>query len=382
MVALNYRLQYIFYRHRYRLLRIYQASILGGVILFLSILLYMTPVVSLISKTLEGANFSLFDIAVGWSERDPRGLIRSAVPIMAWAGGREDYPEELTPGSLVTAMLAPFQVNLFSPWELLASEMPALAEYKRKHTMPAVSGTPLGSPPKPNEMTTSALVGIYHTHTGETYAPTDGTERLPPGQKGGVVEVGRALKETLQNEYGIRVAHDETVNDKTYATSYIESEKSVRRLLEENKDILILIDIHRDAGKPREDSLVQINGQDLAPILFVVGSDARAPFPGWRNNYDFATGLSQSVNKEYPGLCIGVRVKEGRYNQFLHPRALLMEFGSVSNSTGEAMQSARLIAGILAREIATLAPDKYKQTPAGNPVPAGDGKGGNNRREL
>jgi len=257
-------------------------------------------------------------------------------------------------------MLAPFRVNLASPPDLLASEMPALAEFKKGKGFLAALGPGVSSPGKqvwaPRDISEHALVGIYYTHTGETYMLTDGVERAPGGQRGGVVEAGRVIKEKLESEYGIRVAHYDRVNDENYRLSYSESEKTARLLLEENNQVQILLDIHRDAGKPRSDCIVKINGEEMAPLLFVVGSDARTPFPTWRNNYDFAV-----INKAYPGLCIGVIVKEGRYNQFLHSRALLVELGSVNNSTAEAIKSAVLLSRILSEEIAEVAPGMLKK---------------------
>lgn len=370
---MNYWVRYMLYRHRYRLARAYRAAALYVTVILLLFLLYHLPMAGFVSKILGAGNFSLFDIALSWSERDPRGLVRSAAPVMAWAGNQEDYPEEVTPGSLLTAMLAPFRVNLASPGDLLASEMPALAQFKREDPVRAASGkraaTGPAVPGPAAGLTSEALLGIYYTHTGETYALTDGTERLQ-GKKGGVVEAGKAIKETLEKNHGIRVAHDDTVNDENYSLSYVESEKTARRLLGENRDVQILLDIHRDAGKPRSESLVRVNGKEVAPILFIVGSDARSPFPTWRNNYDYAVKLAGRINENFPGLCIGVRIKEGRYNQFLHPRALLVEIGSVSNSTEEAVQSAVMLAGVLAREISEIAADKINKPRAGNPSPA------------
>lgn len=369
---MGYWVRYMLYRHRYRLARAYRAAALYGAVILLFFLLYHLALAGFISKAPGFGDFSLFDITRSWSERDSRGLVRSAVPVMAWAGNQEDYPEEITPRSLVTAILAPFRINLASPPDLLASEMPALAQFKRGYSAPAASGARAGTGPKTpgpvTGLTSEALLGIYYTHTGETYALTDGIERNQ-GKKGGVVEVGKAIKETLEKNYRIRVANDDTVNDEIYRLAYAESEKTARRLLEENKDVQILLDIHRDAGKPRNESLVRVSGKDVAPILFIVGSDARSPFPTWRNNYDFAVKIAGRINEKYPGLCAGVRIKEGRYNQFLHPRAMLVEIGSVSNSTEEAVQSAVMLAGILAREIMEIAPEKVSKR-EGSPSPA------------
>ncbi|MFZ5646685.1 MAG: stage II sporulation protein P [Bacillota bacterium] len=371
-MVIRYYVRYMMYRHRYRLTRIYRAAALYGVIVFLFFLLYQIPLAGILSRTFEGRGFPLFDIALSWSERDPRGLMRSGVPVMAWVGNQEDYPEEISPRSIVTALLAPFRVNLSSPHELLAVEMPALAEFRKGQGVP-VSGqapSPGGGPGAPAAaVSPDALLGIYYTHTGETYAVTDGVERLT-GQKGGVVETGRVIKEKLESGYGIQVAHYDRVNDQNYGLSYVESEKTARLLLEENKNIQILLDIHRDAGKSRSESLVRVNGEDLAPILFVVGSDARSPFPTWRNNHDFAVRLAERINKKYPGLCIGVRIKEGRYNQFLHPRAVLVEIGSVNNSTAEAVKTAGMFAGVLAEEIMEIAPDYLRKSNEDSRTPA------------
>lgn len=372
-MEIRYFIRYQLYRHRYRLSRAYRAAALYGVVAFLFFLLYSIPLAGVLSKTMEMRGFSLFDIALSWSERDPRGLVRSAAPVMAWVGNQEDYPEEISPRSVVTAILAPFRVNLSSPHELLAGEMPALAEFRKGYAVPASlkSPSPGGDPASPAAVSADALLGIYYTHTGETYAVTDGVERLP-AQKGGVVETGRAIQEKLETGYGIRVAINDRVNDQNYGLSYIESEKTARLLLEENKNIQILLDIHRDAGKSRGESLVKVKGEDLAPILFVVGSDARSPFPTWRNNHDFAVRLAERINKKYPGLCIGVRIKEGRYNQFLHPRAVLVEIGTVNNSTPEAVKTAGMLAEALAEEITETAPELLKSNEGGrSKIPSG-----------
>lgn len=357
---MNYWFRYLLYRQRYRMLRIYRAALLSSVILLLVLLIYHMSLAGVLFKSLQGLNFPLFDIAVSWTERDPRGLMRSAAPVIAWAGTGEDHPEIVTPGSFVTAIINPFKVNYANPSEILASEMPALAEYKKEYSsfLQANIKIPLEQTGSVVDalISPNALLGIYYTHTGETYSLTDGTDRLP-GEKGGIVQVGLAIKDRLERGYGIRVVHNDRVNDVNYSLSYVESEKTARRLLEENKDVQILLDIHRDAGKSRSESLVKVKGVDVAPILFIAGSDARSPFPSWQKNYNFALELSNRINDRYPGLSLGVRVKEGRYNQFLHPRAILVEMGTDNNSTEEAMKSGSLMAEILAETLIEIAPE-------------------------
>jgi len=244
----------------------------------------------------------------------------------------------------------------FEPAFLLQSEIPLLASVKPDETVEIDSAEPAVTVPDeetsidPQPPTGRNTVFIYHTHTGETYTLTDGMDRLD-GKCGGVVTVGSAVKEVLEKNYGLEVVHSVKIHDLQYAVSYRESEKSVRNFLSDNPKVSVIIDIHRDAGKSRKNSLVKINGQQIAPLCFVVGSDSRQPFPNWKDNYQFASNLSKKLGEKYPGLCLGVLTGEGRYNQFLHPRSLLVEIGSASNSTEEAVATARLFADVLGEEI-------------------------------
>jgi len=194
------------------------------------------------------------------------------------------------------------------------------------------------------------LVAVYNTHTGETYALTDGVERLD-GKRGGVVAVAEALEKALEEKYTIMVARSDQIHDQEYSTSYLKSEKTARKLIEENSHLRAVIDIHRDIGKPRKNCVVEIDGKNVARIMFIVGSDKRAPHPNWKKNYAFAMELARKMDEMYPGLCEGVRVQDGRYNQFLHPHAILLEVGGVNNTTEEAVRAAELFADVLAMVI-------------------------------
>ncbi|HAG11136.1 MAG TPA: stage II sporulation protein P [Desulfotomaculum sp.] len=244
----------------------------------------------------------------------------------------------------------------FEPEFLLQSEIPLLAFIKPDEIVETDSTEPAVTIPDENPLielqplTGRNTVFIYHTHTGETYTLTDGMDRLE-GKCGGVVTAGSTVKEVLENNYGLKVIHSVKIHDRQYAVSYRESEKTVRNFLSDNPKVSVIIDIHRDAGKSRKNSLVKINGQQIAPLCFIVGSDSRQPFPNWKDNYQFASHLSKKLDEKYPGLCLGVRISKGRYNQFLHPRSILVEIGSASNSTEEAVATARLFADVLGDEI-------------------------------
>lgn len=215
-------------------------------------------------------------------------------------------------------------------------------------SVPAVASP---SPPAPTESTDIGkvapppLVAIYNTHTGETYAMTDGVERVKG--RGGVFTVATALEKGLRKR-GVSVLRSDRIHDVSYAASYLESEKTVREMLYNNPEIDALFDVHRDSKLPRSLATVEAGGTRVAPVLVVVGSDARQPFPTWRQNLAFAKRIADRADALYPGLCRGVRIKEGRYNQFLNPRLLILEIGGVNNSLEEAEAAAELMANVLA----------------------------------
>lgn len=94
----------------------------------------------------------------------------------------------------------------------------------------------------------------------------------------------------------------------------------------------------------REQSVTTINGQKVGKLLIVVGTDARAENPKWRENLQLARKLVTKLNEMYPGLCRGITIKEGRYNQHLSTHSLLVEIGSAKNTTDEAVAAGKLFA--------------------------------------
>lgn len=275
---------------------------------------------------------------------DAMKIMKKGMPVL----NRIDFEGDV--GNLTVSQIilegwgAVSRANLHNPAGVLQTEIPVLARFEipvERVTAPTLQLEPAAA------LTDDCLVAIYNTHTGETYSLTDGVERLD-GRKGGVVTVAAALEEELESKYGIKTARSERINDADYNLSYLEAEKTARELLAANPKTMVVLDIHRDANKTREQSIVKINGQDVAPLLFIVGSDARRPFPNWRENYAFAQKLSSQINSMYPGLSLGIRVYDGIYNQSLHPHALLVEVGTSKNSTEEAARSIRLLAAALA----------------------------------
>ncbi|MEA4893216.1 MAG: stage II sporulation protein P [Peptococcaceae bacterium] len=181
---------------------------------------------------------------------------------------------------------------------------------------------------------------IYHTHASEDYIDDK------DGKVGGVLSAGRAMTQTLEGTYGIKTSHSEVVNDRPdYTRSYINSQYLLKQYVEKYNSLVTVIDLHRDAGmKSRSDTLVTIGGKECARLLLVMG-DA---YEGHEKNKAFADKIYAKTQEMYPGLMKPVRVaNDRRYNQHLHPRAILLEVGSNLNTAEDARNSAAMFAEVL-----------------------------------
>lgn len=232
-----------------------------------------------------------------------------------------------------------------------------LTTEEEEYPLPEGQESPPPPPPldlnRVQEGSQHPLVALYNTHNAEAYAPSDGVEKMP-GKNGSIARVAASLAESLNQDYGIPVVRSDTIHDyPDFTLAYANSEKTVRRLLAEYPSIQIVLDIHRDAGL-KEPPVAYINNQEVAQILIIVGSNARLEHPNWRQNEAFARRLAAKMDELYPGLCRGVRVQQGRYNQHLHPRALLLEIGSSNNTLDQAERAARLLARVISEVLRNM----------------------------
>ncbi len=257
---------------------------------------------------------------------DPLTYLKSEIPMMEVTPATADTYDETGPDEILEGPAAGQAPAGNSP-ETAGSEKAVLPVENRVQ-----SDTP--------------LIGLYNTHTSETFELTDGLAHLK-GKAGGIAQVTREIRKVIEENYGIPVAYSDKIHDKSYNESYAQSEKTVKQLLKDNPDLAMLFDIHRDGNLTREQSIVTINGRQAARILIVVGTDARADHPGWRENLEFARRITAKMDAMYPGLSRGITTKEGRYHQQYSPGALLVEIGSARNATEEALESGRMFADVV-----------------------------------
>lgn len=166
-------------------------------------------------------------------------------------------------------------------------------------------------------------VGIYMTHTGESYVPTDGAESQPG--RGGILEVGKKLAGKLQAN-GVDAEVNLNKHDPHDANAYHRSRKTAVQLLRQNP--LALIDVHRDGIPDPGYYATNVDGQNATKIRLVVGRQN----PHMSANLEFAKQVKGYFDKTKPGLIKGIYMGKGNYNQDLGPRAMLIEVGTYTNS--------------------------------------------------
>jgi len=200
--------------------------------------------------------------------------------------------------------------------------------WKDEWDIAPVDAQPVQAKPKP-------LIAIYHTHSGESYVPTDGTADIPA--KGGILKVGTAMADTLKNG-GVSVLDDKTPHEPHDANAYHRSRRTAVNLLKQRP--AAILDVHRD-GVPDPDFYNKtIGDKNITKVRLVVGRQN----PNMATNLEFAKRVKAYMDKNRPGLIKGIFIGRGDYNQDLSPRALLLEVGTHTNSRQRAQEGAAIFA--------------------------------------
>ncbi|NLK72638.1 MAG: stage II sporulation protein P [Clostridiales bacterium] len=189
------------------------------------------------------------------------------------------------------------------------------------------------------------VVYIYHTHATESYRPVTENNFHSTDEPGTVREAGERLAHQLRSK-GIQVIHDKTLHDyPSYNESYRRSLDTIKKGLEKNESVKIIIDLHRDASdyKTVKTNFVTINGKKAAKYSLVVGSD--------NENSEvlntFADFIMYKSKLMYPELGEGIILKPYKFNQYVSDYYILMELGDNENNIEEALITAEYFAEIL-----------------------------------
>lgn len=181
-------------------------------------------------------------------------------------------------------------------------------------------------------------VAIYHSHSDESYVPSDGASSILGN--GGIYKVGDAFAKALEGK-GMQAIHSMNKHDPHDNMAYERSRRTVMELLKQQPDALF--DVHRDALPPQFYQ-ANINGQDVTKVQLVVGQYG----PTGKQIEDYALKVKAASDQQHPGLVKGIFfAKGGDYNQDLHPRSLLLEVGSHTNNRDAAERGIALFADVV-----------------------------------
>ena len=203
--------------------------------------------------------------------------------------------------------------------------------------------------------TGSPQILIYHSHSQETFADSREGEEADT-----IVGVGDYLTQLLTETYGYKVVHlkeqfDMASGELDRSSAYDYARDYLEPYLQENPDIQVIIDLHRD-GVPEERHLVtEINGKPTAQILFYnglsytieKGSLDYLPNPYIQQNLAFSFQLEYQAAQYYPEFYRGIYLAGYRYNLHLRPRSILLEAGAQTNTVQEVKNAMEPFADIL-----------------------------------
>jgi len=206
------------------------------------------------------------------------------------------------------------------------------------------------------------LVGIYHTHSAESYVPTEGTESVP--FKGGIYKVGQSLVQRLQNQ-NVKVAYDKTPHDPHDNNAYYRSRRTATRLMKDNP--VAMLDVHRDGIPDASYYRKNIANEQVAQLRLVVGRQN----PNMQANLDFAKRMMAYANKQHPNIVKEIFMAQGNYNQDLMPTALLIEAGTHVNNRQEAQKGVALFADAVPTVLGITGGGGFGGTGTGTGTPGG-----------
>lgn len=198
-------------------------------------------------------------------------------------------------------------------------------------------------------------VVIFHTHTCESYTPTETFNYQMTGNyrttdtNYSVARVGTELDNFLKG-YGFNVIHDTTLNDyPAYTGSYNRSLKVVKSILNQNPSDIV-IDLHRDAVGSNSNyaPTIKIGEEYVAQLMFVIGTDGGGlEHANWQQNLKLAIKIQQKANEMYPGLFRPIILRDSRYNQHVAPGASIVEVGATGNTLEQCIASMKYLAQIM-----------------------------------
>ena len=191
-------------------------------------------------------------------------------------------------------------------------------------------------------------VYIYNTHQGEKYISTKDINI-----NYSVMDASFYLQKRLKT-YGIESIVETSsiedvldTNNWNYASSYRVSRMYLEKRKQENKDLVLYIDLHRDSVS-KNISTININNKPYAKTMFLLGLENE----NFQDNKIVLNKLENWLNDNYKGLSRGIYEKKGKgvngvYNQDFSKYCILIEIGGEENTYEEVENTIDVIAEMI-----------------------------------
>lgn len=179
---------------------------------------------------------------------------------------------------------------------------------------------------------------LYHTHSQETFANSEAGK-----EEDSIVGAGEILADYLRS-YGFEVYHHKgkyDVENRDYA--YSNSLPEIQKILQDNPGIQVVIDLHRDAVAETTRLVTEIQGKNVAKVMFFnglgrtkdMGEISYLKNPYLKENLAFSFQMKLACDEYYPGFARNIYLRAYRYNMHLCPKTLLVELGAQTNTKEE-----------------------------------------------
>ena len=201
----------------------------------------------------------------------------------------------------------------------------------------------------------SPQILIFHTHSQEKFADSTDDDSTS------ILGVGDYLTELLTGK-GYNVIHDRSVYDYVdgkldRSKAYTYAEQGIESILESNPSIEVVIDLHRDGVADTTHLVTEVDGRQMAKIMFFNGisySNVKGNINYLYNPYrddNLAMSLQMHLIGEayYPGFLRRNYINAYRYCLHERAKSMLIEAGAQTNTFEEVKNAMEPFADILDR---------------------------------
>ena len=199
----------------------------------------------------------------------------------------------------------------------------------------------------------SPQILIFHTHSQEKFADSTDDDSTS------ILGVGDYLTELLTGK-GYNVIHDRSVYDYVdgkldRSKAYTYAEQGIESILESNPSIEVVIDLHRDGVADTTHLVTEVDGRQMAKIMFFYGisySNVKGNINYLYNPYrddNLAMSLQMHLIGEayYPGFLRRNYINAYRYCLHERAKSMLIEAGAQTNTFEEVKNAMEPLADML-----------------------------------